>query len=83
MKVILYSKANCPMCSLTERALQKHGVMYSVRKMDEDQAAYDFVTQVLGYSQAPAVYVDDDGVVDHWSGFSPDKVRALARKARV
>jgi glutaredoxin-like protein NrdH len=83
-KVILYSKANCPKCTLTEKALQKHSVMYSVRKVDENQDAYDFVTKTLGYSQAPVVYVDADGVVDHWSDFRPDRVKALAaRKAQT
>lgn len=81
-KVILYSKANCPKCKLTEIALKKHNVMYSVKKVDEDQAAYDFVTLTLGYSQAPVVYVDADGKVDHWSDFRPDRVEALAENAR-
>nr|DAP03046.1 MAG TPA: glutaredoxin-like protein [Caudoviricetes sp.] len=58
--------------------------MYSVRKVDENQDAYDFVTKTLGYSQAPVVYVDADGVVDHWSDFRPDRVKALAaRKAQT
>lgn len=83
MKVILYSKANCPKCNLTETALQKSSIMYSVKKVDEDQVAYDFVTKTLGYQQAPVVYVDDDGIVDHWSDFRPDRVRALARKAQT
>lgn len=83
-KVILYSKANCPKCTLTEKALQKYSVMYSVRKVDENQDAYDFVTKTLGYQQAPVVYVDADGVVDHWSDFRPDRVKALAaRKAQT
>lgn len=84
MKVILYSKADCPKCNLTETALHKNGVMYSVKKVDEDQDAYDFVTKTLGYSQAPVVYVDADGIVDHWSDFRPDRVKALAaRKAQT
>lgn len=82
MKVILYSKNNCPKCKLTETALKKHNIMYTVTKVDENHDAYLFVTQTLGYSQAPVVYVDDDGVIDHWSDFRPDRVAELAaRKA--
>lgn len=81
-KVILYSKADCPKCNLTEMALKKHNVMYSVKKIDEDQNAYEFVTATLGYSSAPVVYVDSDGQVGHWSDFRPDRIRALAANAR-
>lgn len=80
-KVILYSKANCQPCRLTEIALKKHNVMFSVRKIDEDDTAFQFV-KTLGYSQAPVVYVDSDGTVSHWSGFSPERVELLAATAR-
>lgn len=80
-KVILYSKNNCQQCNLTEMALKKHKVMYSVKKVDEDEDAYKFVTS-LGYQSAPVVYVDMDGKVDHWSLYRREKIEHLAAKAR-
>lgn len=80
-KVIVYSKANCSQCMLTEMALKKHGVMYSVKKMDEDDNALQFVKS-LGYESAPVVYVDNDGTVNHWSQFRKDRIDELAKAAR-
>ncbi|QBR73330.1 glutaredoxin family protein [Microbacterium sediminis] len=40
-------------------------------------AAREYVTDDLGYSQAPVVVVDDH---DHWSGFQPAKIRELAAR---
>lgn len=80
-KVIVYSKANCQQCNLTERALKKHGVMYSVKKVDEDANALAFV-QSLGYNAAPVVYVDNDGDVTHWSQFRTGRIDELAATAK-
>lgn len=80
-KVIVYSKANCSQCYLTELALKKHGVMYSVKKIDEDEDALTFVRS-LGYEAAPVVYVDNDGQVTHWSHFRKGEIDALAADAR-
>ena len=80
-KVIVYSKANCQQCSLTEMALKKKGVMYSVEKIDEDEDALAFVRS-LGYGSAPVVYVDNDGKVSHWSQFRKGRIDELAAGAR-
>lgn len=80
-KVIVYSKANCQQCNLTEMALKKQGVMYSVKKIDEDDNALQFVKS-LGYNSAPVVYVDNDGKVSHWSQFRKGNIDELAAEAR-
>ena len=45
--------------------------------LSESDAALEYVKE-LGYSQAPVVVVDDQ---DHWSGFRPDKIERVAKRA--
>ncbi|RFA06439.1 NrdH-redoxin [Subtercola boreus] len=71
--VVVYSKPDCPACRATYRALDSRGIRYRVIDVTESAAALEYITQELGYSQAPVVVVDDN---DHWAGFRPDKIVA-------
>ena len=73
MDVTLYSKPFCVQCDATKRALNKAGIAYDVVDITEDAEALAMVKS-LGYVQAPVVITSED----HWSGFRPDKVKALA-----
>jgi glutaredoxin len=42
----------------------------------ENAAALAYVTEDLGYMQAPVVVVDEH---DHWSGFQPDEISRIAK----
>lgn len=45
--------------------------------VDQDSEALEYIKS-LGYTEAPVIVVTDDGeVVDHWSGFSEEKINAL------
>lgn len=68
----MYSKPLCVQCDATKRALDKAGLAYEVIDITEDADALAAV-KALGYVQAPVVVTDGD----HWSGFRPDKVKAL------
>lgn len=72
---IVYSKPDCVQCSVTYRALAAKGIAYQIVDLLDNAAALEYVTQELGYSQAPVVVVDDN---DHWAGFRPDKIAAHA-----
>lgn len=74
MATTVYSKPACVACNSTYRKLDKEGVIYDTIDITEDPEAYAFV-QSLGYAQAPVVVTDDD----HWSGFKPDRIAALAK----
>ncbi|WP_297190053.1 glutaredoxin-like protein NrdH [uncultured Corynebacterium sp.] len=76
MSITLYTKPACMQCRATKRALDKAGLDYTVVDISMDDEARDYV-MALGYLQAPVVTVDDD----HWSGFRPDRIRAIAEKA--
>lgn len=73
MSITIFSKPNCVQCSATYRAMDKHGLDYEVVDLSVDAEALDTV-KALGYQQAPVVFVGGD----HWAGFRPDKIKALA-----
>ena len=72
--VIVYTKPACVQCTATYRALDKAGVEYTSVDISLYEEAREYVL-ALGYLQAPVVVVDG---VDHWSGFRPDRIKALA-----
>ena len=74
--ITVYSKPNCVQCNATYRALDKQGLPYEVVDLTQDAEAMESV-KALGYQQAPVVFADGD----HWAGFRPDKIKALAAVA--
>lgn len=39
--------------------------------------ALAYITDELGYSQAPVVVYEKDGSEDHWSGLNPTKINQV------
>lgn len=72
MSIVVYSKPACVQCDATYKALDKAGVEYEVVDISADAEARDYVMS-LGYLTAPVVAVDGE----HWSGFRPDRIKAL------
>ena len=61
---------------MTYKALDKVGLSYDVVDISEDADARDYV-MAMGYLQAPVVVANGD----HWSGFRPDRIKALTGAA--
>lgn len=79
MSVTIYSTGpDCMQCRLTEKLLDKLEIAYTVIDLRRDDAALEYVTEDLGYSQAPIVCVDGDPE-HHWSGFQDDQIKRLAQ----
>ncbi|MBJ8338213.1 MULTISPECIES: glutaredoxin-like protein NrdH [Antrihabitans] len=76
MTITVYTKPACVQCTATYRALDKAGIEYSVVDISQDAEARDYV-MALGYLQAPVVVAEDS----HWSGFRPDRIKALVTSA--
>ncbi|KXO99219.1 MULTISPECIES: glutaredoxin-like protein NrdH [Tsukamurella] len=76
VEITVYTKPACVQCNATYKALDKAGLEYRVVDITEDSDARDYV-MALGYLQAPVVVAGDA----HWSGFRPDRVKALASVA--
>lgn len=74
IEIVLYSKPACVQCKATYQYFDKKGLNYVVIDMSQDAQALELV-RALGYLQAPVVVVKLDGeVVEHWSGFRPDRI---------
>ena len=73
MTVTVYIKPDCVQCNATYRARGTEGIGYAVIDLTENPCARDRVMG-LGYLQAPVVVAGDQ----HWSGFRPDRIAALA-----
>ncbi len=71
--VTMYTKPACVQCTATAKALDRAGVAYETIDISRDSDARDYV-MALGYLSAPVVVAGDE----HWSGFRPDRVKALA-----
>lgn len=78
MSITVYTKPNCVQCNATKRALDKQGLDYDTVDLTQDVNALDRVKE-MGFSQAPVVFAGEEA----WSGFRPDKIKALAVAAEA
>lgn len=76
MTITVYTKPSCVQCTATYKALRKDGLDFEMVDITEDETARAEV-MTLGYLQAPVVRVSND---EHWSGFRPDRIKALAHR---
>ncbi|AHI02679.1 glutaredoxin-like protein NrdH [Corynebacterium falsenii] len=74
--ITVYTKPACVQCTATKKALDKAGLEYTMVDISLDDEARDYV-MALGHLQAPVVVAGEN----HWSGFRPDRIRALAVEA--
>lgn len=77
-QITVYTKPSCVQCTATYRALDSARIPYRVIDLTQVPSALEYVTDELGYGQAPVVVVDDR---NHWSGFRPDMISELAKRA--
>lgn len=71
--VVVYSKNQCQPCRLTKMALERRGVEFIEKRVDEDPRALEEIKN-LGYLQVPVVVAADGS---HWSGLNPEKINSL------
>lgn len=76
--VTVMTKPSCVQCNATYRKLESTGVPYEVVDMSQDPEALERM-RALNFMQAPVVEVRyPDGRMEHFSGFQPDRIIALA-----
>lgn len=79
LSVTVYTTGEgCVRCTITKRTLSKQGVPYVEVDVREHPAAREYITEDLGYSEAPVCVVEDDTGQDHWAGFRPDQIKRIA-----
>ncbi|WP_405476494.1 glutaredoxin family protein [Paenarthrobacter ilicis] len=78
----VYTKPGCPNCDRTMEYFDSRGITYTAVDITEVQAALEYITAELGYSQAPVIVSNSDDQ-DHWSGLRRDKLvqAAMDRQA--
>ena len=82
LTVTVYSTgSSCMRCTLTKKALAKEGVPFVEVDVRENDDARAYITEDLGYSEAPVCIVEDGTGEDHWSGFRPDNIKRVAKRA--
>jgi glutaredoxin-like protein NrdH len=69
----VYTKPECPNCDRTKDYFDSNGISYTSVDITEVPAALEYITEELGYSQAPVVQNNADDQ-DHWSGLRRDKL---------
>lgn len=75
LTVTVYTKPACVQCNATYMALDNHGIAYRKVDVTQDPEARDYIMS-LGYLQAPVVIAGEQ----HWSGFRPDRIKALTNQ---
>ncbi|MFS0884931.1 glutaredoxin family protein [Aeromicrobium sp. 179-A 4D2 NHS] len=73
-KVTVYGSPTCMPCRSTKKTLDKMGVEYDYVDVTADPTGLDTINS-LGYSSVPVI-VTPTG--DHFQGFHPDRLSALA-----
>ena len=77
--ITLYTKPGCQPCKATKRRLDKNHTEYVVADITADDGRHLDYIKALGHASAPVVTVQDgDNLVDHWSGYRPTRIDALA-----
>jgi glutaredoxin-like protein NrdH len=74
MSITVYSKPACVQCTATTRALDRHGIEYRI--VDVSNGRPSFATRPGPWLSARflSLIAGDQ----HWAGFRPDKIGALA-----
>jgi glutaredoxin-like protein NrdH len=76
MTLTIYTKpSGCFGCTKTKQKFAEAGLPFREVDVTTSQAALDYITEELGYSQVPVVVFDRDGTENHWSGLNPGKIQ--------
>jgi glutaredoxin-like protein NrdH len=77
-EVTLYSKEHCVQCTASERRLVQKEIEFIHQDATTEESLAFIKSLDPAYMRAPILTVYEDGViVDHWTGYRPDKIDAL------
>lgn len=79
MAITIYTKPGCFGCRKTAEKFTDAHLDFKEVDVTQQPAALEYVTEELGYSQAPIVVVDDDF---HWSGLNPTNIDLAIKLAQ-
>lgn len=78
MTLTIYIKpTGCFGCDKTTQLFTEAGVTFTAVDITTNPQALEYITEDLGYSQAPVVLYEKGGSEDHWSGLNPTKIKQV------
>ncbi|MBT2523235.1 glutaredoxin family protein [Arthrobacter sp. ISL-28] len=78
MTLTIYTKpSGCFGCTKTKQKFVEAGLPFREVDITANQAAFEYITEELGYSQVPVVVYEKDGTENHWSGLDPVKIAQI------
>lgn len=78
MTLTIYIKpTGCFGCDKTKQLFTEAGVTFTAVDITTTPQALEYITEELGYSQAPVVLYEKGGSEDHWSGLNPTKIKQV------
>ncbi|WP_299169113.1 glutaredoxin family protein [uncultured Arthrobacter sp.] len=78
MTLTIYIKpTGCFGCDKTKQLFTEAGVTFTAVDITTNPQALEYITEDLGYSQAPVVLYEKGGSEDHWSGLNPTKIKQV------
>jgi len=84
VQVTIYTTGpGCFGCKKTIELFDAAGVTHTIVNIRENDAAREYVTEDLGYMQAPIVVVEDGEGHDHWSGLQPGEIERVIKLVSV
>lgn len=79
MPITIYTKPGCFGCRKTAEIFTEAHIDFTEVDITQQASALDYITEDLGYSQAPVVVVNDDF---HWSGLNPSNINLAITLAK-
>jgi glutaredoxin-like protein NrdH len=78
MTLTIYTKpSGCFGCSKTKQKFVEAGLAFQEVDVTSNEAAFEYITEELGYSQVPVVVYDRGGTENHWSGLDPARIAQI------
>lgn len=78
MTLTIYTKpAGCFGCTKTKQKFAEAGIDFHEVDVTSNPAAFEYITEELGYAQVPVVVYDLDGTENHWSGLNPGGIEQI------
>ena len=59
MKVVIWSKYNCPFCEQSKSLLKQHGIQFEERKIGDGYTKEDLLEAVPTARSVPQIFIED------------------------